>query len=152
YGVPVKLYATMTVVSAAVLVLYDWRRVVGVFVSNRAVAPAQLTALAQDRIPPSIRWPGKFVLVGSVVLSSFVSMRSIVGTARPTSPIDGTWTVTSFAGADSVRWRRVIVQGNAITIRLASDAFVRCQTTTSPQSPTSLALTCSRNRKGELRW
>ena len=152
YGVPVKLYATMTVISAVVLVLYDSRRLLALFVSNRTAAPAQLESLSQDRIPPSIRWPIKFVLVGSVILSSVVAMRGILGQPRPTSPIDGTWTVTSFAAqaADSLHWRRVIVQGNTLSIRLASDAFMRCQTTAS--NATSITLACSRNRKGELRW
>ena len=155
YGVPVKLYATMTVISAMILVLYDSRRVIGLFVSNRTVAPAQLTSLPQDRIPPSIRWPLKLVLVGSVVLSSVVAMRSILRTPRVTSPIEGTWTVTSFAPAlsvDSLRWHRLIVEGNTLMIRLGSDAFMSCQATTGAQSATTMTLTCSRNRKGELRW
>ena len=155
YGVPVKLYATMTVLSAVVLVLYDWRRVVAFLVSNRAVPPAQLDSLPQDRIPASVRWPIKVVLLGSVILSSFVTMGSFVRTPRATSPIDGTWAVTSFAtpaASDSLQWRRLIVQGNSLVIRLASDAFVRCQTTTLPQNPSSFSLTCSPNRKGELRW
>lgn len=152
YGVPVKLYATLMVISAVVLVLYDSRRLLALFVSNGTAAAAQLESLPQDRIPASIRCPVKVVLVGSVMLSSVVAMRSILRTPRPTSPIDGTWTVTSFAeqAADSLRWRRVIMQGNALTIRLASDAFMRCQTTAS--NATSITLACSRNRKGELRW
>lgn len=156
YGVPVKLYATMTVISAMILVLYDWRRIIALFVSNQAVAPARLTSLPQDRIPPSIRWPLKVVLVGSVVLSSIVSMRSILNARSLTSPIEGTWSITSFAapalGADSLQWRRVIVEGITLTVQLGSDSLIYCQTTTPAQSPTSVALVCSGNRKGELRW
>lgn len=155
YGVPVKLYATMTVISAVVLVLYDSRRLVALFVTNQSAAPARLASLPQDRIPPSMRWSIKFVVVGSVILSSVVAMRSILRAAPATSPIEGTWTVTSFAEravSDSLEWRRLIMQGKTLTVRLASDAFMRCQTTATPQSPTSIALMCSRNRKGELRW
>jgi len=154
YGVPVKLYATMTVLSAAILLLYDWRRIFALFVTNEAVAPAQLESLSQDRIPARIRWPIKILLVGSVVLSSVVAMRSILRAPRTTSPIDGTWSVTTFTAAtpDSLHWRRLIVEGNAIVIRFASDVLTRCQTSASAQNATSLDLACSRNRKGELRW
>src|SRR5262249_26609145 len=44
YGVPVKLYATMTVLSAAVLLIYDAPRLVAVFLSNETVPAARLSA------------------------------------------------------------------------------------------------------------
>ena len=70
YMVGVKLYATMIVLSAVVLVLYDAPRLLAVFVNNRNAPPARLSSLLQDRIPTPLRWTLKTFLVSSVLLSS----------------------------------------------------------------------------------
>ncbi len=69
YGVPVKLYATMLVVSAMVLVLYDLPRLIAVFVTNRPTSPSPMSSPLQDRIPAPFRWTLKIAVVGSVVVS-----------------------------------------------------------------------------------
>ena len=74
YGVPVKLYATMIVLSAAVLVLYDSRRLFDVFVRNRAVDASRESTIVQDLVPTRWRQAIKVVVVGSVMLSSVVAM------------------------------------------------------------------------------
>jgi hypothetical protein len=155
YGVPVKLYAIMTVASAAVLVLYDARRVIAVFVKNEAVAPAKLSSFFHERIPTPARWSIKIALVGSVMVSSVVAMRSAIA-SNVVSPMDGAWAVTSFeragvaASADSVAWRRIIMQGNGLSIRLASDKRVFCQRVASSGLAT-ITLSCGQGSKGVLR-
>lgn len=93
YGVPVKLYSTMLVVSAAVLVLYDVPRLVSMFVTNRATPAGDESSVFHERIPTVWRWTIKLLLVGSVALSSLVAMRSAVATTRGGSatPADTTY-------------------------------------------------------------
>jgi hypothetical protein len=74
YGVPVKLYSTMIVLSAAVLAMYDWRRLMSVFLTNEPVAARPLSAGLHDRVPSWLRWTGKLLLVGTVMISSLVAM------------------------------------------------------------------------------
>ena len=160
YGVPVKLYATMTVLSAAVIVLYDAPRLIALFVSNKPAPPARLVALPQDRIPTRARWAIKFLLVGSVLLSSAVPMAKVGDTrSATTGALDGLWVVTSFvrdgqagdASGDPARWRQLTVRGNFIGFRLASDSVVRCRATTTAVTPGTIPLACGKDRRGELR-
>src|SRR5579862_4652722 len=64
YDVQVKLYATMIVVSAGVLVLYDARRLFAVFVTNQAVSPAVQPTIFERSMPSWLRWAIKILLVG----------------------------------------------------------------------------------------
>jgi membrane protease YdiL (CAAX protease family) len=82
YDVPVKLYSTMIVVSAAVLVLYDVRRLTAVLVMEHTVPAPTNRSIFHERIPAGGRWAIKLVLVGSVTLSSVVAMRSAMGQMR----------------------------------------------------------------------
>ena len=160
YGVQVKLYSTMIVASAAVLVLYDVPRLLSLFLKNEAVPPAPLGFPPTDRLPISLRWTIKVALVGSVLLSSFVAMAPTSLAPRATSPgLDGGWVLTSFSRdgqalestGNPARWRRFIVAGGGAAIRLESDSLLRCRRQPSADSAT-LALACAGGRKGELRW
>jgi len=88
YAVPVKLYATMLTLSAAVLVLYDARRLLDVFVRNRPVAPSTESTIVQDRVPPVWRRVIKLAAVGSVALSSVAAMAKTLNPPQTSSPID----------------------------------------------------------------
>jgi hypothetical protein len=151
YGVPVKLYSIMIVASAGVLLLYDTPRLWAVFVRNGAVIPAPLSSLFQDRLSNALRWSIKLALVGSVIVSSVVTMQSALDGSRPSSPLDGAWVVTP--SGDSVvpaRWERLIFQGSGLVIRSASETPVRCRLATTTDS-SAIALTCAKSR-GDLRW
>lgn len=74
YGVPVKLYSTMLVISAAVLLLYDVPRLTAVFLTNQDVPAVTAPSWIHERISTGWRWAIKLLLVGSVVVSSFVAM------------------------------------------------------------------------------
>ncbi len=155
YGVPVKLYATMTVLSAAVLLLYDAPRLIAVFVRNQTAPAALLSGSWQDRIPSPLRWTIKVLVVGSVLVSSVAAMRGTLDRPNAATGLDGLWVVTSFTRepqtADSSRWSAVIVRGKNLAIRLSSDRFVSCQGTATPNPDVRIA-TCSGNRRAELRW
>jgi hypothetical protein len=148
YGVPVKLYATMIAVSAAVLVLYDTRRLFEFFVRNRAVPADAQSTFVQDRIAPGWRRALKIAAVGSVMLSSIVAMAPTM--RRPVaSPVDGAWIVTSSDAATP--WRRLTVNPFAVTIRTAADLTIGCGRSPGTDS-SSMALRCSRGRIGALHW
>jgi hypothetical protein len=159
YDVQVKLYATMIVISAGVLVLYDARRLLAVFVTNQGVPPASHPTVFEGRVPESLRWAIKLVLVGSVTASSVAAFQSgPLARVAPTSGIAGAWGITSFrrdAGPPNATpgppWRRVIIDDGSITVRLDDQTMMRCRRT--PGADQSLvAFACSRNRTGELRW
>lgn len=160
YGVQVKLYSTMLVVSAAVLVLYDAPRLLAVLVRNRPAAPATLDFPPVDRLPVPLRRSVKVALVGSVLVSSVVAMMPARG-AQPAAlaGLDGGWVVTSFARdgraldstGDPARWRRFIAAGGGVAIRLENDTLVRCRRT-APSDAGTLAFACARSRQGELHW
>ena len=158
YGVPVKLYATMIVLSAAVLVLYDLRRLLAVFIKNQTAPPAPLAPLFLDRIPVSLRWTIKGLLVGSVLLSSTVAMSAVVGSRGVAAELDGLWRVTSFAydgdtagTRDLARWRQLTFFGDRAAIRLVSDSMLFCQPA-QPATPGALNFQCAQDHRAELRW
>jgi len=165
YDVQVKLYAAMIVVSAGVLVLYDARRLLAVFVKNEGVAPAPQPTLFDGRLPASLRWGIKLLLVGSVTASSVIAFQS--APAASMTGVSGGWAITSFSrdvgatgaagvtGATSAppgsTWRRVLVDDGSVTVRLDNDAMMRCRRTPAADAST-VTFTCGRDRQGELRW
>jgi hypothetical protein len=159
YDVQVKLYATMLVVSANVLVLYDARRLVAVFVTNQRVAPGAQPTLFQGRLPESLRWALKVVLVGSVAVSSVAAFRSEAPTsATSAAGPSGAWGVMSFARnagggppTATPAWRRLIVDDNSLAVRLDNDTLMRCRRTPAAEAST-IAFACARGRTGVLRW
>jgi hypothetical protein len=147
YGVPVKLYATMMLLSAAVLVLYDWRRLFDVFVRNRAVEASRESLVVQDLVPARWRQAIKVVVVGSVMLSCVVAMAPTLRPA-PGSAVDGTWSVK--AAGPPAPWRRLVVDGLGVTITASGDVVLRCRRTRA-EDATSLSLQCAEGHAGELR-
>ena len=146
YGVPVKLYATMIVLSAAVLVLYDSRRLFDVFVRNRAVDASRESTVVQDLVPPRWRQAIKVVVVGSVLLSCLVAMAPTL--RRVPAAVDGTWNVT--AGGSPAPWRRMTVDAFGVTIATGGDAVLRCRRAPAA-GPMALSLQCAEGHGGELR-
>lgn len=157
YDVTIKLYSLMIVLSAAVLALYDAPRLFAVFVTNQATTPTTVWLPILDRIPGAVRWTVKLALVGSVFVSSAVTMASFNG--RSPAPFEGGWRVTSFArgsGAPnsletSTRWRRFAADDYFVAIRLESDSLLMCPRTPAAV-PTVIRFSCRKNRQGELRW
>jgi hypothetical protein len=159
YDVQVKLYALMIVASAGVLVLYDARRLLAVFVTNQSVRPAAQPTLFEDRLPGSLRWAIKLLLIGSVTASSVAAFQSESPTRVAVSTgVSGAWGITSFTrDADATdeaagpKWRRLIVDDGSIAVRLDNDAMMRCRRTTTADAST-IAFACARGRSGEMRW
>ena len=159
YGVPVKLYSTMIVLSAAVLVLYDARRLWRVFVANRPVARVERPAF-YDRIPRWVQWTTKGALVGSVFASSIAAMspsRAAATTAAASlaDSAAGTWKVTAFEidarGTSGAPWLRLFVQERAVAMRFASDSLAFCRRNSAPDAH-ALSFACPGEHRGDLRW
>lgn len=147
YGVPVKLYATMIVLSAAVLVLYDSRRLFDVFVRNRAVEASRESTAVQDLVPTRWRQAIKIVVVGSVMLSSVVAMAPTLWPV-PASAVEGTWRVNAANASNS--WRRLTVDAFGVTISTSDAALLRCRRTPAADAM-ALSLQCAEGHAGELR-
>jgi hypothetical protein len=142
-----------------VLVLYDARRLFAVFVTNEGAPPAAQPTIFEGRMPDPLRWAIKFALVASVAASSVAAFQSGELTpAKSVTSASGAWGIMSFtrdAGPAGVpeapRWRRLIVDDGSIAVRLDNDAMMRCRRTPAVD-PSTIAFTCGRDRKGELRW
>jgi hypothetical protein len=154
YDVQVKLYALMIVASAGVLVLYDARRLLAVFVRNQGVGPASQPTLFEGRLPGSLRWAIKLLLIGSVTASSVAAFQSASTRTAPSTGLSGAWGITSFAATDATgpTWRRIIVDDGSLAVRLDNDAMMRCRRTTTTADASTIAFTCAKGRRGELHW
>jgi len=158
YGVQVKLYATVIVVSAAVLVFYDLRRLFDFFVKDENPRSVRARSHWPARIPLWARWTVKTVLVGSVLASSLVAMIPAVR-AQPaaSSSLDGAWVVTEFTTAGrpvaandgTPRWRRLILAQGVVAIDLEPDSVMFCRRST-PERVDHLTFACRNDRKAEL--
>ena len=147
YGVAVKLYGTMMVLSAAVLVLYDVRRLFEVFVRNRAVDASRESTVVQDVVSTPWRQAIKIVVVASVMLSCVVAMAPTLR-PRPPAAVEGTWSVS--AASPPNPWRRLTVDAFGVTIYTSGDSLLRCRRT--PAADTmALSLQCAEGHGGELR-
>lgn len=157
YDVPVKLYATMTVVSAAVIVVYDIPRLFPVFLTGRATPPPE-DSFIHERISTRTRWILKALALGTVALSSILAMADSRGsTAKQETGANGAWDLPSFSrngeslpySGDRTRWRRLLIDQYSVSIRLETDSIVSCGRS---GAGNVLALTCAGGRKGELHW
>jgi len=155
YAVPVKLFSTSMVVSAAVLVAFDARRILGALGIGPSLPPP--SAARWSRRARIARGAVKLVLVGGVIASSVIEFRHFLGTqATPVSPVHGTWQVQSWGAggapaADPARWRRVVVDAWSVAIRFEDEQLVRCSATHADAH--RLELDCRRVHKdGALRW
>ena len=158
YGVPVKLYATMIVASAAVLIVYDFPRLRALFLTNKTALPAAESPLLAGRIREPVRWALKVLLVGSVVISSLIDMVPMARSQRVApSATDGGWVVTAFSRdgqaldstSNPARWRRFTVSPTYVMIRFESDSLLVCGLTT-PSDPRTIAFQCRDGRHGRF--
>lgn len=179
YGVPVKLYATMITVSAAVLLLYDARRLLAVLVLNRPVSESSESTVVQDRVPRGWRRGLKIAAVGSVMLSSVIAMAGTlrpVSSARDGATAEGTWrvivaaptvatttpaaasptssaTVTTSAAPTSFipSWRTIGINRLGIVVRTTGDSVFGCRLKDGAATET-LSMECRDGHDGVLRW
>ena len=153
YDVQVKLYAVMLVASAAVLALYDAPRLLRVFVTNKDVPPARQPTLFEGRLPESLRWGIKIVLVGSVVVSSVSEFKTLMAPTPAMAAVSGAWGVTSFSldRPHAHAWRRIIVDQGRLVVRLDDDSLMYCRLTDTAHAA-ALQFICGRDRAGRLTW
>ncbi|HEX7837090.1 MAG TPA: hypothetical protein VF469_06475 [Kofleriaceae bacterium] len=161
YNVGLKLYSTSIVLAAVVLVLYDARRLLDLFVLRRPVPAAPARPPFRSRRLNQARWIVKIVCVGGVIVSSAVVMRDRVArrTADEASPLYGTWEVTSFVAggreqaqtAEPTRWRRLSWWRGRAAVRREDDALVFCGATLDAAAQT-VSVKCPAQRDGLVRW
>jgi hypothetical protein len=153
YDVQVKLYAIMLVVSAAVLIAYDLPRLLRVFVTNTAVPAARQPTLFEGRLPESVRWGLKILLVGSVALSSVSEFRSLAAPTPAVAAVSGAWGLSSFSldRPNAKAWRRIIVDGDRLVVRLDDDSLMYCRLS-GAASLSGMPFVCGRDRAGDLTW
>src|SRR5262249_30849856 len=138
YGVPVKLYSTMIVLSAATLVVLDGRRLLDVLVFHRGTQAAPIAPPFRSARWNQYRWAIKIVLVGGVLASSIYEMRSAIADREAvTSVLVGTWDVAPPTGP----WRRLVFGRFGLVIRLDTGEALGCQSTYD-DAARSLKLTC----------
>ncbi len=157
YGVPVKLFSTMMVVSAAVLVLHDAPRLVDSLWHHRAVAADPPSPPFGSRRLDRARWPLKIVAVGGVLVSSVVEMLPLSVPARSCAA-EGTWDVVRGGedparAAEPSRWRRVVVNSyrkrTIVALRSEDEQLVRCTAQVNEDART-LGITCPSGSHGDL--
>jgi hypothetical protein len=154
----VKLYSTMIVASAAVLVMYELPRLRAVFLTNTTALPAAEAPLFEGRISEPVRWMLKVLLVGSVVISSLTDTAPIASSQDAAASVaDGGWVVTAFtrdgqaldSTSNPARWRRFTVAPTFVMIRLESDSLLVCGLTT-PSGPHMIVFQCRDGRQGRF--
>jgi hypothetical protein len=157
YDVPVKLYATMIVLSAAVLVLYDVPRLLAVFVTNRSTAPATASPVCDHTYKPAWRWTIRALLVGSHPLvgrhvdHSRHATRDVTRPERVGDDIVRAGKASRSTRPEIRRWRRFVVDRTALRFdsRPARSSGVRGR---HHHRMRTITFACSRGRRGEFRW
>src|SRR5262249_37766500 len=130
YGVPVKLYSSMMVLSALVLVAFDARRLLDLLVFHRATNAAPPRPPFRSPALNGPRWGGKLAAAGRVIASCFYTM-SDQAYGSPHA-LAGAWEVTSFGrvglapGTEAPRWQRLAIGRFGATIRLDTGALANC--------------------------
>ncbi|HEX4417090.1 MAG TPA: hypothetical protein VH165_04280 [Kofleriaceae bacterium] len=161
YDVPVKLFSASMAISAAVLVVYDAPRLAAAVLRRPLPPPPVETSVVRSRRWRVAGWLVKIVLIGGVLISSAVVMRSAGTNLQPPTslPLEGMWNVTSFvqAGQELVqtaapaRWRRVVIGSWRGMIRFEDDTIASCTAQVDAAAHT-LALSCSKGRTGVLSY
>jgi len=147
YGVPVKLFSTLIVLSAATLVALDGRRLLDVLVLHRATTAAPLAPPFRSARWNQYRWAIKAALVGGVLASSVYDMRRFVAEREASAPaLAGTWDVTS----PIANWRRAAIGRRGVVIRLETGEALACQATFDDPGR-SVKLTCPEHAAA-LHW
>lgn len=118
YDVPVKLLSVHLLALAIFLAAPDARRLLNLFVLNRAADPASAETVL--RRPAFLRaaFVLKLVLLAAATVGSLYQSHSILQARSEKSPLYGIWEVEEYAldgqdrppqVPDNVRWRRLIV-------------------------------------------
>jgi hypothetical protein len=149
YGVPVKLFSTMIMLSAVVLVALDGRRLLDVLVLHRSSeAPPIALPFRSPRLN-RYRWVVKTLVIGLVMASSIHAMSDAVDerAGGPTrSVLAGTWIVET----PGTPWRRLAIGRRTTALRLADDRLVQCRTQVD-EAAHALSIKC-RDHAAELQW
>ena len=138
YDVPVKLFSTHLVLFALCLLSLDLRRVLNVFVLNRAAPPADLSLALPRPWMQKVRVALKVLVIGYVLyaqVSGALEARALYGSERPKPALYGLYEVETFVQngdtlapliTDPVRWRKLMVDRvGFVTIKKMDDQIER---------------------------
>ena len=134
YDVPVKLFSLHLLAMAAFLIVPDWRRIVSLFFTNRAVEPVEIQPLLGrrwlDRTAGVVRTLLVTLYLGIALWGAYQG-RKEYGDLSPRSPLFGIWKVDEFEVdgkarpplvTDADRWRRVVFDHpKMVSIQFMSD-------------------------------
>jgi hypothetical protein len=152
FDVPVRLFSTTMVVTAAVIVAFDLPRLVAVLLHRPVPPPVPPDPLLRTPAMRAVGWVVKIGLIGGAIASSFVAVLTGDSRANPILPeaLQATWRVRSDVEAgrdraqtiDPERWRRFAVGRYVIAIRRDDDTAQYCAAAAGDVSH-RLALTCT---------
>ena len=156
YDVPVKIYSTQLLIEAIVIALPDVPRLLDFFIRHRAVTPAPLPRLTQNRGLEIAGIVLRTLAVVAFLVMSVVVVRDnlrLYGGQGNRSPLYGIWRVDDYqidgrAVADLTRWRRVIFELRPMmSVQLMDDVRVRLSAKMDEKNR-SLAV----SRRNEPQW
>jgi hypothetical protein len=123
FDIPVKLFSFHLLLMAMFIAIPDVRRLIRFFFTNKTIAAPPPPAFTYK--PQFVIWKGllKILVIGLVVVQQTISGLSemeVYGDSRPKGPLYGIYNVQTFVKnndtlppltTDSVRWRRLIIDG-----------------------------------------
>jgi hypothetical protein len=137
YDVPVKLFSLHLVVMSLLLLAPERKRLLNVFLLNRAAAPRTETPLVRRPLARKVVVGLQLALGVWLVYSNFtgsVQARARFGSAAPKPPLYGIWDIETMAidghvraplTTDYGRWRRVVIStSTALSFQRMDDTFV----------------------------
>lgn len=150
FDVPVKLFSISMVVTAAAIVVFDLPRLFAVLLHRPVPPPVPPDPLFRSAAMRKVGWATKIVLIGGVIVSSFVSMANEEG-QPPALPaaLQGTWQASA-----PTRWRRFAIGDYVIMVRRDDDTPLYCRPKPGDLSH-RLELACGRGDKAStatLTW
>jgi len=140
YDVPVKIYSTQLLIEALVIALPDVPRLVDFFIRHRAVTPAPLPRLTQNRALEIAGIVVRTLAVGAFLVMAVRDVREnmrMFGGQGNRSPLYGIWRVDDFQvdgrpvqAIDPTHWRRVVFDSRFLaSIQLMDESSLRVRVT-----------------------
>src|SRR5258708_3404780 len=157
YDVSVKIYSTQILLEAIVLAAPDVRRLLDLFIFNRAVGPSQDRPLFRTRALETGTLVARTLLVAWFIIFSFqdVQEQSKLAGLTQRSPLRGVWEVNALTDnglsrppltTDATRWRRAVFDNPTnISFFLMNDTRLRFNSKLDAKTHT-LKLTNRENR------
>lgn len=136
FDVPVKLYSSMLLLMACFLLAQDFRRLIGVFITHKPVAPPTFPAILKTRRMRIVRFVLKTLIILSLLygnISQGMEGSKKYGDNRKRPPLYGIYNAELNVRnndtlppviTDSTQWRQLIIQfENYAQVRMMNDSI-----------------------------